>query len=184
MEISVPWKRLGVISRFAEKSHCPIGRTALMKFAYLLQTLKNVPLGYDFRLYSHGPFKADVLDDLEYAEELNLVEVSKVQYSQGYGYRIQAGKNADFVKSKGDVPDFLSRYGKDIDWIVETFGGRSAGELELISTIVFVDREQSDAPTTLDSLVKGVREIKPQFSPEEIRQEALGLLQLKLLKTK
>ena len=28
------------------------GRTALMKFAYLLQTIRGVPLGYRFRLYN------------------------------------------------------------------------------------------------------------------------------------
>jgi len=32
-----------------------------MKMKYFLQELKEVPLGYDFRLSTYGPFDAEVL---------------------------------------------------------------------------------------------------------------------------
>ena len=50
-----------------------IGRTAVMKLCYFLQTLKGVPLGYRFTLYSYGPFDSDVLSDLGTAESRKAV---------------------------------------------------------------------------------------------------------------
>ena len=56
-----------------------LGRTALMKICYLLQTLGDVPLGYHFTLYSYGPFDSDVLADLASAEVLGGVSSRVVQ---------------------------------------------------------------------------------------------------------
>ena len=57
-------ERLSLIPVLAEShpSH-HIGRTALMKYMYFLQTLRGVQLGYNFSMYSYGPFDADVLSD-------------------------------------------------------------------------------------------------------------------------
>ena len=41
-----------------------LGRTALMKFLYFLQQVRGVDLGYNFTLYTYGPFDAAVLEDL------------------------------------------------------------------------------------------------------------------------
>jgi hypothetical protein len=54
-----------------------------MKFCYFLQTVRQVPLGYRFTLYSYGPFDADVLSDLGTAENLQGVKASVVQYTEG-----------------------------------------------------------------------------------------------------
>ena len=48
------YARTTLIAYLAE--HTPakwIGRTALMKFCYFLQVVKEVPLGYNFSLYSY-----------------------------------------------------------------------------------------------------------------------------------
>jgi hypothetical protein len=63
-------ERIGLIAYLAKRS--PIGRTALMKYCYFLQALRGVPLGYNFSLYSYGPFDAAVLSDLGDAEALGL----------------------------------------------------------------------------------------------------------------
>jgi len=57
-------ERLSLIPVLAEShpSH-HIGRTALMKYMYFLQTLRGVQLGYNFSMYSYGPFDADVLSE-------------------------------------------------------------------------------------------------------------------------
>jgi hypothetical protein len=43
--------RIALITRLVEKVP-GLGRTALMKYCYFLQTLRRVPLGYSFTLYS------------------------------------------------------------------------------------------------------------------------------------
>ncbi|MGL6094971.1 MAG: hypothetical protein ACRC7O_04090, partial [Fimbriiglobus sp.] len=50
--------------------------------------------------------------------------------------------------------------------VVQQFGGFTAAELELRSTIHFVDRElsQTGTPTTAADLSERVRQIKPHFS--------------------
>ena len=57
--------RLALITVLAARSKGGyMGRTALMKYMYLLQTVRGLPLNYRFTLYSYGPFDADVLVDL------------------------------------------------------------------------------------------------------------------------
>jgi len=64
-----------------------VGRTALMKFCIFLQTLRRVPLHYNFSLYSYGPFDSTVLSDLGDAEALGVVR-EVTFYPSGFGYRI------------------------------------------------------------------------------------------------
>jgi len=44
--------RRGVIVALTRRLNDKLGRTGLMKLIYFLQTVKDVPLRYDFRLYA------------------------------------------------------------------------------------------------------------------------------------
>lgn len=142
----------------------PLGRTAVMKLCYFLQTLRQVPLAYRFTLYSYGPFDANVLSDISSAEALGGLLSKVVFYSNGYGYAISPGVNGDFVKSLAS--DFISKYAVDLDWVVEQFGDFGSADLELLSTIVYVNREtvQGEASPSSDVLTQKVHEIKPHFT--------------------
>src|SRR5438477_5059079 len=88
--------RLAVITELASRApNGHIGRTALMKFSYFLQTVRGVPLGYRFTLYSYGPFDSNVLSDLSTTENLGAVQSSLTYYPGGYGYQITRGQDAD-----------------------------------------------------------------------------------------
>ena len=159
--------RLAMITRLAEKSPL-LGRTALMKFCYFLQTLRRVPLGYSFSLYSYGPFDSDVLADLGAAEAVGGVVSRIVYYPGGYGYQIEPGTNAGSAKFWGT--EFLNRHEADLDWVIAEFGKLSSAQLELAGTIVYSDRE---AAAKLEQLSAGelsqrVHDVKPRFSPEQI----------------
>src|SRR5260221_14706410 len=93
--------RLAVIAELASRAPAGhIGRTPLMKFCYLLQVVRWVPLGYHFTLYSYGPFDSSVLSDLGTAEALKAVESSVTFYSGGYGYQIKkVERGGVFVES-------------------------------------------------------------------------------------
>jgi hypothetical protein len=174
--------RLATIVALVEKKH-PLGRTAVMKLCYFLQALRSVQLGYRFRLYSYGPFDARVLSDISTAETLGGIESKTVLYPSGYGYEISPAANTAFVKGLGS--DFITQNETQIDWVVERFGGLASAELELLSTIVYVDREyaQARAKQTKEGIAEKVREIKPHFGLSDVLMKVGNLEQQGLLKS-
>lgn len=179
--IDIHDERIGVITRLAEKSSGNLGRTALMKFCYFLQTLRDVPLGYRFTLYSYGPFDSDVLADLDTAEALSAVESTVVPYQGGYGYEIKpSSQSGPALRS---AAGFLEKHEEDIDWVVNEFKGLNSADLELVGTIVYVDREAASAGQSLkiEELVQRVKDVKPRFSEGQIRKQAEKLSEKKLL---
>ncbi len=174
------WLRLAVLTELVERSPEP-GRTAIMKLAYLLQTVKGVPLDYDFRLYTYGPFESDVLDDLGQAVSMRAVESNIVDYPSGSGYVFGPGPESERVKEM--CSSELSKYQDDISWVINEFGSQSAGNLELLSTIVFADREAFDRKDRIsfEDLCRQVREIKPRFTEEFVRAQVASLADKGLL---
>jgi hypothetical protein len=169
--------RLGLLPALAEQAAAGhIGRTALMKYMYFLQVLRGVPLGYNFSLYSYGPFDSDVLADLSSAEALNIVDVTPVEFPGGYGYRIRPGARSEAAKRS--VGQFLEEHRGDIDWLFASFGSLNSSELELASTIVYVDREfgETRVNQAIEEVVTRVSEIKPHFTQGQIRTFAETLL--------
>jgi hypothetical protein len=81
------WRlRIGVLTDLVARSPSRLGRTALMKLAYLLQTVKGAPLGYNFRLYTYGPFDGDVLNDIRQAESMHAIVSTMIPFDGGGGY--------------------------------------------------------------------------------------------------
>ncbi len=173
---------LALISYLAQASPAKwIGRTALMKLLYFLQEARDVPLGYHFTLYSYGPFDAAVLNDLGGAEALGLVRSTLEAYSTGYGYRIESDIDAEDVTKLGG--DLLREHKGDIDWVLAEFGSKTAADLELESTIVFVERETSRGgeQVPIESIVGHVHDVKPHFKETEIKGRVEALMERGLL---
>jgi len=177
-----PSARLATLVALAEKQP-RLGRTAIMKLCYFLQTLRNVPLGYRFTLYSYGPFDSSVLSDLSSAEALGGIESKTVLYLGGYGYEISTAKKSRSVK--GLAADFIKKHGPDLNWVVGQFGSFGSSDLELLSTIVYVDREfaQAKPKLTPDKLAERVHEVKPHFTKLYVQKKVAHLQGLKLLKS-
>jgi uncharacterized protein len=176
--------RLAVIAKLVSLAPAGyLGRTALMKFCYLLQTVRQVPLGYRFTLYSYGPFDADVLSDLGTAENLEAVKASVVQYSGGYGYRIRKAGRAEETIETGI--GLLEEHARDIDWVIAEFGSHGSADLELESTIVFVDREgaRKAERLTISELARRVKDVKPHFEEAYIAGKAAGLREQQMLRS-
>ena len=158
-----------------------LGRTALMKICYLLQTLGEIPLGYHFTLYSYGPFDSDVLADLASAEVLGGISSRVVQYPNGYGYEISPTKNSQSVIDL--APEFLGDYGDSIDEVLSKFGEMSKNDLEVLSTVIYVDRESASVDETLSTneLVHRVHEIKRNFTERFVTDKVTFLREEGLL---
>jgi hypothetical protein len=174
--------RLALIPKLAESSPLGhLGRTALMKFLYFLQILRKVPLGYRFTLYSYGPFDYEVLADLSAAESLGAVESETILFSGGYGYEIRPGAKASWIQQRAS--DFLHQYASDIKWVIERFGSCGSSQLELLGTIVYVDRDaqKNKEKIELNNLVDKVHEVKPHFSKSQVLLAVGELAKDKLL---
>lgn len=147
-----------------------LGRTQLMKLMYFLQELKGLPLGYNFTLFTYGPFDSEVLSDLSAACGLGIVSEEEVLYSNSYGYKITpTAKATTYSTELSQVePDAAAKVGE----VLEQFGRYGAAELELRSTVLFVDRDLTSSGDRLpaDELARRVRQIKPHFSDEVIRK--------------
>jgi hypothetical protein len=178
----IPNAGLATIVALVEKKH-PLGRTAVMKLCYFLQTLRNVPLGYRFTLYSYGPFDASVLSDISSAQGLGGIKCETVFYPGGYGYEISPAGNSAFVKSL--ALEFVTSYDADLDWVIQRFGLFGSADLELLSTIVFVDRESAQAKEKLEAetLARRVQEIKPHFEKSYVQSKVEYLKEQQFLKT-
>jgi hypothetical protein len=177
------WKRLATITALvATEKSGNLGRTALMKYCYFLKELRGVPLNYHFTLYSYGPFDSDVLADLQYAESLNAVESELEVYSSGYGYKLKPGPKAEQLQDR--ARDFISRHEDDIEAVVGDFGGKTASELEMLSTVVYVDREWASirTPVKMKQLVAEVCEVKPHLDKAQISKGARWLNEKGFLK--
>ena len=153
---------IGVLADSSPSRH--IGRTALMKYMYFLQILRNVPLGYRFTLYAYGPFDSEVLSDLSRAESMNAVVSEAVLYPGGYGYEIRASSGNEWLAKRASV--FLQKHEQDVDWVMQKFGSLTSAQLELASTIIFVDREAALTKEKLkvELIAKRVQDVKPHFS--------------------
>jgi hypothetical protein len=174
-------QRIPLIAALVRNAPTGFGRTALMKCLYFLQSVRGVPLDYHFRLYTYGPFDADVLTDLSFAERLGAVKSELLHFSGGHRYELGPGASAETMIER--ARDFLDRYQADIDWVVEVFGSRTALDLENISTLVFTDRSATERGDriTFGELVRKVHEVKPHLAIHAIEQEAHNLKELGLI---
>ena len=166
---------VALIAHLVARAPNKLGRTALMKCLFFLKAMKHVPMPYNFGLYTYGPFDSNVLDDLQYAEALGAVEGSLVEYPRARGYEYQSGPKLKEVEKQAQ--EFLARYEQSIDWILSEFGQRSAIDLEMISTIVFIDRVTSakKARATIADLARKVHDVKPHLAFDTIEKEARTL---------
>jgi hypothetical protein len=137
-----------------------------MKLMYFLQEMKDVSLGYDFRLFHYGPYDEDVLDDLARARSGKLLDEEIIIYPSGFGYSIKPGPS---------FPDSETGFDEEVDFaigqVIDEFGNLSAGELELRSTIHFVAKEFAERRPgrTDEDIASSVRDIKQKFNTETIR---------------
>jgi hypothetical protein len=76
-----------------------------------------------------------------------------------------------------------SKHDPNIQWALREFGGRSAAELELLTTIVYADREAAQRKEQLSAkrLARQVGEINPRLPEQHILEKIEELSRLGLL---
>ena len=172
-DLHIPWERYALIVELAQRiqhlqtKRPQFGKTALQKLIFFLQEVYDVRCGYDFSLYTYGPFTSQVLQDLDLVESIGGVEVTSFPTDLG-GYRIVPGKNAPAIAKK--EAGFLAQHAEVLDRLVEDYGTFSAKELELRATIVYVARDmrRDGKRVSVDALTQMVHDIKPYFPRQDI----------------
>ena len=170
--LNIPWSRYGLIAELAHRMSATrpqFGKTALQKSVYLLKEVYCVDCGYDFELYTYGPFSSQLLQDLDMVAGIGAVNIAPVLSAPG-GFHISPGPQNKSLRRK--TLDFLESpvVSRALDRLVKDFGQRWAKDLELISTIVYVCRDlgAGDQPVKRKRILKTVSAIKPKFTKEEI----------------
>jgi hypothetical protein len=155
-----------VVELAARMKGRPFGRTALQKLTYLLQELHGVDVGYEFPLYTYGPYSSELSSDLDTLAAMQGVRVD-LDARQG-GYLISPGERQESVRGSG--ADFIHSHNEAINRVVGEFGGMSAKELELRATLVFAERDARRRGGMMEEaeLIGVVHEIKPHFTKSQI----------------
>lgn len=169
-----PWRRYALIAELAKRLDGvspQFGKTDLEKLVYLFQEVYGIDCGYEFELYSYGPFTSLLLGDLDQVAHFGCVSVEPVHSITG-GYEIRPTNKENFLEEK--AADFLNdeKIISALDSLVSEFGSLTAKELELRATIVYVERDMhlKDEKATKEEICRIVSEIKPKFSRHEIEQ--------------
>ena len=113
------------------------GETHIQKAMYLLQELLEVPTGFDFILYKHGPYSFDLGDELTSlrADGLLAPEPQTVPYGPRFAATPVAGcLHASFPKT-------LAKYADSIEFVAKALGGKRVDELERVATALYVTKQ-------------------------------------------
>ena len=150
------------------------GETQIQKSVMFLQELLDVPVGYDFVLYLHGPFS------FELRSELTLMRVRlylDVEPRAHYGASFTLGRRGEKVNP---IP---SEYQHAIDFVAKEVSRNDVRSLERLSTAYFlqIGDESSDA----SAIAAEINRLKPHISigqalraieeVDELRQRAAAV---------
>lgn len=144
-----------------------MGKTAVMKTIFMLQQVKHIDLGCEFSIYTYGPYNADVMEDIDELVSDGLLSSSAYSYKDYIGYTLSATDSGEKAVSSLEDED-TAAFKEILDFV----RGKSAKELELYSTIIYIEdwylknKKANDVP----AIVKKVHEIKPHFSEETIHK--------------
>ncbi len=140
------------------------GETHLQKAAYFLQELLNVPLGFEFVLYKHGPFSFSFRDKLTELRADGLLDLSPRPYP--YGPTFSVTKLGEAIRQR--YPKTLGRYGRSVAFVAERLGNKGVANLEKLATALYVTRESPEKPRHEQAVL--INELKPHVSVAEATQ--------------
>ena len=137
------------------------GETHVQKATYFLQELMEVPLGFDFVLYKHGPFSFDLYDEIAALRGDGLLTF---ELHNRYSPHLQPTDMGTSVQSK--FPKTLRKYDSRITLVAETFGDKGVVQLELLGTALFVTLNYGQSESCRADKMTC---LKPHISPPQAR---------------
>jgi uncharacterized protein YwgA len=164
---------VAIVNRVRNKTG-QLGKIQLQKLIYFLQQT-GVPLGYRFEIYHYGPYSFELSDQISSLDSLGVLSV--VADPSGYGFDIRVGPH-------GNKYEVDTRYDAKINEVIERFGSDTPANLEVKSTLHFVNKvlkKHSGGNPSETLVVSKVKELKPRFSDEFVTKRYKDLKKLKML---
>ena len=152
-----------ILNMLQRNSH--LGKTAMMKALFLLQQVKGIDLGYDFSIYTYGPYDSGVMEDIDDLVSDGFLASCSYWYRNSVGYNISLTERGNSALKP--LPEKESQALSDISGFIR---GKSARDLELNATIVYLNDLYARNRWTHDepAITGKVKEIKPHFTEAEI----------------
>jgi uncharacterized protein YwgA len=157
-------QKAALLTAFVEKlskkgSWC--GETHIQKATYFLQELLDVPTGFLFIFYKHGPFSFDLRDELTAMRADGLLELRP--RSLPYGPSLIATQRGRSLETL--YTHTLEQYDKKLDFVAEKLGDKGVADLEQLATALYVTMEQPDG--NKNTKAKRIHGLKPHVSVKE-----------------
>ena len=145
----------------AAKRRCPvcsIGRTAIQKLLYFMNVL-GVPMKYSFEIHHYGPFCADIMYDVEWLLEDQVIEDQS--HEQGrYSSYVPGAHWSDLSEA---FKDQLESHQQLIFSVCDALSDLSPETLELIATLDFCYRwvrARGGCDSRRDAAIEKFKQIK------------------------
>lgn len=138
------------------------GETHIQKATYFLQELFDIPMGFEFILYKHGPFSFDLSDELTAMRADMLIRLQP--QPRPYGPSLVTRDGSKSIKNH--FPSTLKKYDGNIQFVANKFRDRGVAELERLATALYVTQEINPEGSS-EFRAQCITELKPHVSMEE-----------------
>jgi hypothetical protein len=142
------------------------GETHIQKGTYLFQEVLDVPLGFEFILYKHGPYSFDLKDGLTALMADGLLDVKP---RPPYGPSLLPGENCQALLQR--YPKTSQQYRQQAEFIATRTASCDVKALERLATAIFVTRKELPAGTVEQRAAK-LNELKSHV-PLDLAHEAI-----------
>ena len=134
------------------------GETHIQKCVLFLQCMLDVPLGYRFGIYLHGPYSFDLRDELSIMRARYQLEAIP---QAGYGPSLILGERGQLA-----IED-PSPHAKQIQFVACHISTNDVRELERISTAFYIKRTRPDLSE--EEIASEISRIKPHIRKDQAR---------------
>lgn len=139
------------------------GETHIQKTTFVLQELFNVPLGFRFILYKHGPYSFDLADIIT---EMRADEFIQIESRHPFGVSISLVPHAKLIF---DIcPEPREQHLPAIKFVAKRLGPFGVTDLEKLATAFWVTKECPQCPP--GERANRISQLKPHISMEESRR--------------
>lgn len=157
-----------------------LGKTAVMKIIYFLQQVTQMELGYDFDIYTYGPYSSTVTNHIDTLISNGFISSMMYDYNDYVGYKLSISESGRL-----EMNELSDQDQKNIKKILKFTEGKSAKDLELYSTIIFISviyLKNKMLHCKENDIINKVHEIKPHFNKETIAKSYNELLERDYIK--
>jgi len=135
------------------------GETHVQKAVYFLVRLFDIPLGFRYIMYKHGPYSFDLSDEMNSMRADGFVALQPQTYPYGPMYELEDGSKLLSEKFSKTI----SKNDRYIEFISSRLGTKGVVELERFATALYVTHKNKDAGD-VDQRAKKINALKPHVS--------------------